>query len=100
MIKKETVLIDRDDLGRITTVINRIDGEQKYEIYTTQIADTDDVLDMFNGEYAKKIKKEDISIVDGKVKIKGAKEYTKCPRIERDGVCIEKNCAACFFNKN
>ena len=52
-MKKELVLIIRDKEGKIVAIINRIDGEQKYEIYTTQIASTDDVEELFTKTQAK-----------------------------------------------
>ena len=48
MLKKEVILVERDSEGRIIYIINRIDGEQKYEIYTTAVAGVEDVIDMFN----------------------------------------------------
>lgn len=51
--KIEALVVVRDYNKRIIAVLNRIEGEQKFEIYFTEIAGIDEVLSLLNIKEAK-----------------------------------------------
>lgn len=101
MIKQELILVDRDETDRIISVISRQEGEKKYEIYTTQIAGVDEVIDLYNGEYAKKIKKEDMTTTLKIPMACGCLNCNfECDYWKKECDCGEKDCLTCLREKH
>ena len=48
--QKECLIVVRDENRKIIAIINRIDGEQKYEIYSTTTASIDEIIELLNSD--------------------------------------------------